>query len=99
MSHCQLARPDRFGIMLDQSWRWVDLGKLLLLYTDNRAIVIEEDRSRTGGALVQGKDILCHSYPSFFSVQYVAPLQNNDVSHWYRCPHLCRLQKTTETCM
>src|SRR2546425_4661595 len=46
--------------MLDQAWRWINLWKLLLRYTDNRAVMIEDHCPRTGSALIQGKHILCH---------------------------------------
>src|SRR2546430_7147894 len=46
--------------MLDQTWRCINLWKLLLRSTDNRAVMIEDHCPRTGSALIQGKHILCH---------------------------------------
>jgi hypothetical protein len=54
MSNRQLTGPDRFWIMFDQAWRRINLWEFLLRDTYNRAIVIENDRSRTGCALIQG---------------------------------------------
>src|SRR6266849_1223634 len=51
--------------MLYQARRWINLGEFLLCYTHYRAIMIEDDRSRTGSALIQGEHILCHWKLSF----------------------------------
>src|SRR5258708_3526949 len=50
----KLTRPDRFWIMLYQARRRINLGEFLLCYTHYRAIVIKDNRTRAGSALVQG---------------------------------------------
>src|SRR5690348_2171036 len=53
--------------MFHQSRCWIDLGELLLCGAHNCSVMIEANCSRARCALVQGKHILCHHYPSFSS--------------------------------
>ncbi len=62
---CELRRPDRLGVVLDDARRRQDLRKLLLGGGDDPAGMIEDDRPARGGALVEGEDVLGHG--SMFS--------------------------------
>jgi hypothetical protein len=49
--------PDFLGIVLDPAWLGVDLGVLMLGYSDDLAGLIENHTAGAGGALVYGEDI------------------------------------------
>ena len=58
----KLRTPDLVGIMLDPARIRENLPKLLLRDTVNATAAIEQDRARTGGALVYRQNILvCHA--------------------------------------
>ena len=61
--HGKLAFPDVGGIVFHPAGLRKMLGKLLLRAGAGLALAIEQDRARTGGALVEGKDVLWHQGP------------------------------------
>ena len=52
-----LRRPDLAGVVLDPAGLREDLLKLALADGDDGRVVIEDDRARAGGALVEGEDV------------------------------------------
>ena len=50
-------RPDFLRIVLDPSRRRIDLAQLLLRDGDRRKLVVEHDRPRRGGALIDGDEV------------------------------------------
>ena len=59
--HRALGRPDLHGVMLNPARLWIVLGKLSLRGSDNVAIVIKDNRARTGGSLVQCNNVFLAS--------------------------------------
>jgi len=55
--HSQLAAPDLVGIVLNPAGLRKVLGKLLLRQGHDPALAVKHERTRTGGALVEGKDV------------------------------------------
>ena len=54
------ARPDFLRIVLDPSRRRIDLAQLLLRDSDRSELVVEYDRPRRGGALIDGDEVGRH---------------------------------------
>ena len=61
--HRNLRRPDLAGVMFNPARTREDLLKLALSDGDDGRIVIEDDRARAGGALVEGDDVRHGSDP------------------------------------
>ena len=57
---CQLRRPDRLGVVLDDSRRRQDLRELLLRGGDDASAVVEDDRPAGRRALVESEDEAGH---------------------------------------
>ena len=57
----ELRRPDRLRIVRHPAGLRVDLRELERRLRDGRAAVVEEDRARAGGALVERQDVLRHA--------------------------------------
>ena len=56
--HRQLRAPDLHGIVLDPARLRKMLSELLLRHGDDGTMAVEHERARTGGALVEGEDVL-----------------------------------------
>src|SRR6185503_9789580 len=54
----ELRRPNVFGSMLDPSGLRIKLLEFLLRGFDGAAFAVEQDRARTGGALIEREDVL-----------------------------------------
>ena len=58
------ARPDLLGVMLDPAGSREVLRELLLRHRHDPHRPVEDDRARRGRALVDGKHISAHAFPS-----------------------------------
>jgi len=56
--HGQLAAPDLLCVVLDPARLREMLGEFLLRQGDDRPMAVEHQGTRTGGALVEGKDVV-----------------------------------------
>ena len=56
----ELAVPDVEGVVLDPAGLGEMLGIFALAAGDRQSRMVEQDRARTGGALVEGKDVFAH---------------------------------------
>ena len=54
---CDDSRPDVLGIVLDPSWRRIDLPQLLLRGGDRGELCIEHDGACRGGALIDSDEV------------------------------------------
>jgi hypothetical protein len=58
--HRELRLPENLGIVLDPARLRIDLGKFALGGGDGAEFAVEQQRARTGRALVEGEDELLH---------------------------------------
>ena len=69
LGHPHLGRPDFHGVMLHPAVARINLGELLLSHADHLTLLIINDTSRAGGALIQRHHVLTHNLPPHFLIK------------------------------
>ena len=68
--HGVLAGPDLHGVMFHPALFRVELGELFLADSGDVLLVIKQDGTGAGGALIKGEDVFWHGYQNLLQRYY-----------------------------